>query len=159
MRVAAFIAAAGVALAGSVAFAQAVNYDFDRAADFSRFKTYTWVDGRKLSDDLNHQRVVNAIDSQLARKGFGKVDPSGHPDVFVTYHVSFEKDVEFNGSSTGFGPYGLGGNRRGTIRAQEILVGTVTVEMTNAATDKIVWRGAATMDIEGKSREARKEHQ
>jgi hypothetical protein len=157
MRIPVFIVAAGVALAGSVAFAQAVTYDFDRAADFSRFKTYTWVDGTRLSDDLNHQRVVNAIDSQLARKGFGKVDSSGNADVRVTYHIAVEKDVEFNGSSTGFGPYGLGGSRRGTVRAQEILVGTMIVEMTNAATNKVVWRGVATMDIDRDAKPEKRE--
>ena len=157
MRIAAFVVAAGLALAGSVASAQAVTYDFDRTADFSRFKTYTWVQGTNLNDELNHDRLVNAIDSQLARKGLGKVDPSADPDVVVAYHVAFEKDVEFNGSSTGWGPYGIGGNRRGTIRAQEILVGTVTVEMMNAATNKVVWRGVASMDVDRKATPQKRE--
>jgi uncharacterized protein DUF4136 len=157
MRIAAFVVAAGLALAGSVALAQAVTYDFDRTADFSKFKTYTWVQGTRVSDELNHERVVNAIDSQLARKGFGKVDSSGGPDVLVAYHIAFEKDVEFNGSSTGWGPYGLGGNRRGTVRAQEILVGTLTVEMMNAASNKVVWRGVASMDIDRRANPEKRE--
>jgi len=134
-----------------------VTYDFDRTADFSKFKTYTWVQGTRVSDELNHERVVNAIDSQLARKGFGKVDSSGGPDVLVAYHIAFEKDVEFNGSSTGWGPYGLGGNRRGTVRAQEILVGTLTVEMMNAASNKVVWRGVASMDIDRRANPEKRE--
>jgi hypothetical protein len=157
MRIAVFVVAAGLALAGSVAFAQAVTYDFDRSADFSKFKTYMWVQGTNLSDELNHQRVVNAIDSQLARKGFGKVDTNGGPDLLVAYHIAFEKDVEFNGSSTGWGPYGIGGIRRGTIRAQEILVGTLTVEMMNAASNKVVWRGVARMDIDRKANPEKRE--
>lgn len=36
-------------------------------------------------------------------------------------------------------------------------MGTVTVEMTNAATDKIVWRGAATMDIDTKANPEKRE--
>ena len=157
MRIAVCVVAAGLALGASVAFAQAVTYDFDRSADFSTFKTYTWVQGTNLSDELNHERVVNAIDAQLARKGFGKVDPNAGPDVLVAYRVAFERDLEFNGSSTGWGPYGLGGNRRGTIRAQEVLVGTLTVEMVNAATNKVVWRGIASMDIDRKANPEKRE--
>jgi hypothetical protein len=157
MRIAVFVVAAGLALGASVAVAQAVTYDFDKAADFSKFKTYAWVQGTGLTDELNHERVVNAIDSQLARKGFGTVDPNASPDVLVAYHVAFEQDVEFNGSSTGWGPYGLGGNRRGTVRAQEILVATLTVEMTNAATKKVVWRGIASMDIDRKANPEKRE--
>jgi hypothetical protein len=96
---------------------------------------------------LNHQRVVHAIDSQLARKGFGNVDERSAPDVLVAYHVTFAKDLEFNGSSSGWGPYGIG-SRTGTVRAQQALVGTLRVEMTNAATGKVVWRGIASMDID-----------
>jgi Domain of unknown function (DUF4136) len=157
MRIATtFVVAAGLALAGSVAFAQAVTYDFDRTADFSKFKTYAWVQGTNLRDELNHERVVNAIDAQLVRKGFGKVD-NANPDVLVAYHVTFERDVEFNGSSTGWGPYGIGASRRGTVRAQEVVVGTLTVEMMNAATRKVVWRGIASMDIDRKANPDKRE--
>jgi hypothetical protein len=53
-----------------------------------------WVQGTNLSDELNHQRVVNAIDSQLARKGFGKVDSNGGPDVLVAYHIAYPEKRE-----------------------------------------------------------------
>jgi uncharacterized protein DUF4136 len=147
MRFTTIVMAASVVLAGSVAFAQSVRYDFDRAADFSKFRTYTWVQGTNLSDGLNHERVVHAIDSQLARKGFGNVDENAAPDVLVAYYVPFERDLEFNGSSSGWGPYGIG-SRIGSVRAQEVLVGTLMVEMTDAATGKVVWRGIASMDID-----------
>ena len=59
-------------LAGSIAFGQTVTFDFDKAADFSKFKT---------------------VDSELARKGFVSVDADGGPDVLVAYRVSFERDA------------------------------------------------------------------
>lgn len=156
MRIAACVVAAGLTLGASIAFAQAVTYDFDRAADFSKFKTYAWVQGTNLSDELNHERVVNAIELQMARKGFSRLDQAD-PNVFVAYHVTFQKDVEFNGSSTGWGPYGIGGSRRGVVRAQEILVGTLTVEMSNAATGKVVWRGIASMDMDPRANPEKRE--
>jgi uncharacterized protein DUF4136 len=93
----------------------------------------------------------------MARKGLGKVNPNAGPDVLVAYHVAFEKDLEFNGSSIGWGPYGPGGNRRGTIRAQQVLVGTLTVELMNATTNKVVWRGVASMDIDRKANPEKRE--
>jgi len=41
------VGTAGLALLGTMALAQSVTYDFDKAADFSGFKTYSWVAGRR----------------------------------------------------------------------------------------------------------------
>ena len=146
MRIATCVVAT-LLLARSIGFAQTVTYDFDKAADFSSFKTYAWGQGTTLSDELNHERVVHAVDSELVRKGLVSAEPDGGSDVIVVYRVSFERDLEFNGSSTGWGPYGIG-SRIGSVRSQEILVGTLTVEMTNALSRKVVWRGIASMDID-----------
>ena len=61
MRFAPFAAAVGLLLSGTIAVAQSVNYDFDRSANFSAFKTYAWARGAELTDDLNHARVVRAM--------------------------------------------------------------------------------------------------
>ena len=52
-------------LLGTIAFAQNVTYDYDRAANFSNYKTYAWIRGTELTDELNHARVVRAIDAAL----------------------------------------------------------------------------------------------
>ena len=68
MRIATFATTASLALFGTIALAQTVNYDYDRAANFSRFKTYAWARGTELTDALNHGRVVRSIESQLGAK-------------------------------------------------------------------------------------------
>ena len=55
-----------------------MTYDYDRSADLSAIKTYAWVGGN-LEDELNDQRVVHAVDAQLAVKGLRRVEPSEHP--------------------------------------------------------------------------------
>lgn len=60
MRLVCFAAITGLFLLGSVAAAQRVTYDFEKAADSSRFKTYAWVHGTEIPDRLNHARVVAA---------------------------------------------------------------------------------------------------
>jgi hypothetical protein len=112
MRLATFVTTTCLALLGTIVFAQSVSYDFDRAANFSKFKTYSWVRGTNLNDDLNHQRIVRAIDAQLSVRGFSKVPPGVNSDVLVAYHASFDRNLEINAS--GWGGYRFAGPRSGT---------------------------------------------
>ncbi len=147
MRISTFAMAVGLALIGTIALAKSVSYDYDRGADFSRYKTYAWTRGTELTDELNHARVVRGVDAQLAAKGLTRVEPGGRPEVLVAYHASFERNVEINGFSHGWGPFGLGGDRTGSARIQPILVGTLVVDIVDARTNAIVWRAMASSDI------------
>ena len=146
-----FVNAASLALFGTIALAQNVTYDFDRTVNFSRFKTYSWVRGTNLTDELNHKRVVNAIDSQLVSKGMTKIDAGASPDLLVAYHATFDKDLQITGFSSGWGGYRFAANRTGTARAEEILVGTLAVDLVDATSKTIVWRGFATKEIDVKA--------
>lgn len=73
-----FLTGAVVALASVITFAQDVTYDYDRTANLSRFRTYSWAPGTPLSDPLNHARVISAIEREMAAKGLVKPE-SGAP--------------------------------------------------------------------------------
>jgi len=147
MRIATFATSVWLTLLGTMALAQSVTYDYDRAANFSNYKTYAWTRGIELTDELNHARVVRAIDAALAAKGLARVEPTGNPDVLVAYHASFDKNLEITGSAHGWGPFGLGGGRFGSARVQPVLVGTLVVDIADARTSAIVWRSLASSDI------------
>jgi hypothetical protein len=157
MRIKTLAAVASAMLLGTVLAAQTVTYDYDKAANFSKFKTYTWVRGTNVNDALNHQRIVRAVDAQLALKGFTKVETSGNPDVLVAYHASFDTNLRINGFSSGWGGYRLGGTRSGTATAEEIVVGTLIVDMVEAGTKTIVWRGTATKELDTKANAEKRE--
>lgn len=156
MRIPTLVGAA-VALLASTTLAQTITYDFDKAADFTRYKTYAWVRGTPLNDELNHKRIVNAVDTQLATKGLGKVEVSANPDLLVAYHASFNKNLQINGFSTGWGAYRFGANRSGSARVDEILIGTLVVDMVDAGTKTIVWRGSATKEVDVKANPEKRE--
>ena len=64
-----------LASAGS-AFAQDVRYNFDREADFTKFKTYKWVtikDAPKLSDLVDKQ-IKQTVEAELVKKGLTKTE-------------------------------------------------------------------------------------
>jgi Domain of unknown function (DUF4136) len=151
MRLTTLATTAGMLLMSAVALAQSVTYDYDKAADFSTFKTYAWVRGTNVPDELIHQRVVGSIDTQLAAKGLIKAADAATADVLVAYHASFDKDLQITGFSSGWGPYRFGGARSGTARAEEILVGTLVVDVVHARTKTIVWRGTAVKDVNVKA--------
>jgi hypothetical protein len=134
-------------LVATVALAQNVTYDYDRAANFADYRSYAWSRGTELADELNHTRVVRAIDAALVGKGLVRVETSANPDVLVAYHASFEKNLEITGSAHGWGPIGLGGDRFGSARVQPVVVGTLVVDISDARTNAIVWRSLASSDI------------
>jgi hypothetical protein len=149
MRLATITAAlAGVLAFGTTSYAQRISFDFDKSVRFGGFKTYAWVPGTNVPDQLVHRRVIDAVDVQLALKGMRKVAREERPDVLIAYHASFDKDVQITGFGSGWGGYRFGGMRSGTARAEEILVGTMVIDIVDAGTHNIVWRGTATEDID-----------
>ena len=147
MRTTTYLASACLMLLSTLALAQSVAYDYDRAANFAHYKTYAWTRGTELTDDLNHARVVRAIDGALVAKGLARVEPSANPDALVAYHASFDRNLEITGSAHAWGPFGLGGDRWGLARVQPVLVGTLVVDISDARTNAIVWRSLASSDI------------
>jgi len=100
------VAALALLLAPALAIAQKTSYDFDKAIDFTTFKTYGLKDGTKVGDKLIDDRIVAAIETELAAKGFTKSD---NPDVFVVYHLAFDSQKDISTYSSGYGGYGAYG--------------------------------------------------
>jgi hypothetical protein len=149
MRVAMLVGIAGMALLGSQAAAQDISYDYDKSADFTRYRTYAWVRGTEVKDEFNHRRIVSAIDAQLGARGMSKVDANAAPDLLVTYHAAFEREKEINGYGTGgWGAPRWGGMSSGTARVETITVGSLAVDLVDAKAGTIVWRGVASKDLD-----------
>ena len=146
MRIPMLVGLAGLLMATS-AVAQDVTWDYAKGTDFTRLKTYAWTAGQPLADPLNHQRIVSAIDAQLAASGFAKVDSAEHPDALVAYYAGFAKNFAINEFGSGWGGphFGSFTNR---ARLEEITVGSLVVDIIDASSSTIVWRGMASKDID-----------
>jgi hypothetical protein len=152
MRIVVFLSS--LALLGTVLLAQSVTYDFDKTANFSRFKTYAWTKGTPVPDELNHKRIVQAIDAQVSTKGMARVDTTAGPDVLVAYHASFDRNLQVNAIGVGWGPPAA---RSGSARVEEITVGTLAIDVVDAANRTIVWRGLASHDLDLKASPAKRD--
>jgi hypothetical protein len=128
--------------------AQDVTWDYAKDTDFTRFKTYAWVEGRVPLDPFNHQRIVGAVDAQLAAKGFTRVEPTENPDALVAYHAGFARNPEITGFGSGWGGYRYGGSWDVRARVNDVFVGTLIVDIVDAASHTIVWRGVASKQID-----------
>jgi hypothetical protein len=148
---------AGIAalfLVPALALAQKVSYDFNKSANFAAFKTYAHKDGTKVGQSLIDDRIVAAIDAVMAAKGFMKAD--SNPDVFVVYHVAFDKEKDISTFSSGGGGYGAygwgwGGGWAGgtsTTQVRDILIGTLVIDMADAKQNQIAWRGMGVKEID-----------
>ena len=63
-----------VSLTGlATSFAQQVQTDFDHRTDFSQYRTYNW-EQVKPANSLWTSRIKNAVDQQLAAKGWALAD-------------------------------------------------------------------------------------
>ena len=141
-----------ILLAPALMLAQKTSYDYEKSADFKSFKTYAFKDGTKVGQPLIDNRIVEAIETQLATKGLSKDE--ANPDMFVVYHVAFDKqkDISTFSSGGGYGPYGwgwgggwAGGSTHTSVR--DILVGTLVIDMADAKKNQMVWRGMGVKEV------------
>lgn len=133
----------------AVLIAQKTSFDYDKTATFSAFKSYALKDGTNVGDPLIDNRIVAAIEKQLAAKGLTKTDAK--PDLTVMYHVAFDKQKDISAFSTGGGPYGYrwgGGWGSTDVRVKDILVGTLVIDIADANKGEVVWRGMGVKEVD-----------
>ena len=144
------IAFLGMVLFASVSFAQQVKTDYDRAADFSQLKTYSW-EKVQTQDPLWIDRIKAAVNGALAAKGLTPVESGG--DISIVAMEITQSHRTLNTFYDGFG----GGWRWGggfgdaTTTVDTYKVGTLVVDLFETNTKKLVWRGSASDTLSDKS--------
>lgn len=143
----------GLVLLATPAFAQKVNTDFDKSADFSKYRTYAWIETKNpAKSDLNHRRIIELVEQQLAAKGFQKAT-GGTPDVYVVYNAGLKERVSVQGYDYGYGGMGWGRyGGGGMVRYDQYidLEGTLIVDLVDANRKEMVWRGTAVDTLSDK---------
>jgi len=124
----------------AVISAQKVNVDSDPAAPFATYRTYAWTAGTPAPNALNEDRLHASLDARLAGRGLTMKTTA--PDVIVATHVSTKERQELVASGFGYGPWWGGGY--GTASVETYVDGTLIVDLYDAHTKKMVWRGVAT---------------
>jgi len=136
------------------AFAQHIQTDFDHQANFSQYKTYSWQQ-IKAADSLWDSRIKNAVDAQLAAKGWTQVDSGGDVAVVAIKTTQTQRSLQtfYDGFGGGWGwrRFGGGGFGESTTTEQDYKEGTLVVDLFDAKTKQLIWRGSAEDTLSSKA--------
>jgi Domain of unknown function (DUF4136) len=165
---------------GSLAFvfllascASTAHIEKDDNTDFSKFKTFAWIDkdgegkhDHNKSNDLTEQKIREAVSKEL-EKSAGWKESKSRPDVLLSYDVLVEKTVQQKSdpvysrpfTRTYYNPYArrfvnvyypsqFMGYDKYDVPARE---GTVTITMIDAKTEKTVWQGWTTDEVNSRN--------
>jgi hypothetical protein len=142
-----------LALLGST-FAQHVQTDFDHQANFSQYKTYSWQE-IKPPNSLWDARIKNAVDAQLAGKGWTQVASGGDVAVVAIKTSQTQRTLQTFydsfGGGWGWRRFGGGGFGDSTTTEQDYKVGTLVVDFYDAKTKQLIWRGSAQDTLSDKA--------
>jgi hypothetical protein len=145
----------------------------DENADFGQYKTFAWIDkdgegkhDRNRSNDLTEQKVREAVSKELEKSSDWK-ESKNHPDILLSYDVLVERTTQQRSdpvysqpfSRTFYNPYSrrvinvyypsrFVGYDEYNVPSKE---GTITISMIDAKTDKTVWQGWATDEVNSKN--------
>ena len=134
------------------ALAQQVKTDFDHQANFSQYKTYSWQT-IKPANSLWDARIKSAVDAQLAAKGWTQVDSGGDVAIVAigTSHTERTLQTFYDGMGGGWRWRGFGGMGEATTTEQDYKEGTLVVDMYDAKTKQLIWRGSAEDALSNKA--------
>ncbi|MFD2570906.1 DUF4136 domain-containing protein [Spirosoma soli] len=139
-----------------------VTVDSNSNIDFNKYKTFAWMDSDVKAgqnplyyNQLATESVENTMGRVLSEKGLKEV--KSKPDLIVGYHFFVEDKTRtvatpnsaFYGPYAGWGRWGYGGWGPGwwgwggqQYTQEQYQAGTLVVDMVDARTRKLVWRGS-----------------
>ena len=148
--------------------ASTAHIEKDKAADFTKYKTYAWAEKpetketkKEMKNGLTETNIRNSVNEQLQKIGWKEVN--ANPDIMVNYELLVDKaekeqkDAVYSPSytrsyynrytgrvNTYYYPSQFSGYDTYTTTVKE---GTVTITMIDNKTDKAVWQGWTTSEL------------
>src|SRR5438270_7194089 len=138
----------------AVSSAQQVKTDYDRSANFSQYKTYSWQKVQ-TQDPLMVDRIKAAVNTTLQEKGLTPVASGG--DIAIVAMETTKNQQTLNTFYDGFGGgwgwrrFGGGGFGDATTTTENYKVGTLVVDLFDATGKTLIWRGSASDTLSDKS--------
>jgi hypothetical protein len=142
----------GIVVSVTCLFAKVI-VDYDHAVSFGKYHTYSWI-GVNVQEPLWNDRVTNAIDGQLAAKGWRKIESGGDASISVVgaTHTQQTLDTFYSGGfGGGWGHRGWigGGPGFATTTVERTPVGTLHVDIFDSQSKKVIWHGDCTDSLTG----------
>ena len=128
----------------TISFAQVVRTDYDRNANFSQYKTFSF-EKIQTRNQLFVDRITSAISSALTAKGLSQVSSGGDISIVAMEMTKTQQTLNtfYDNFGGGWGWRG-GGDDFGeaTTTTDTYKVGTLVVDLFDANSKKLIWRGS-----------------
>jgi hypothetical protein len=142
---------AAIGIASGCATTMSVSSHVDRNLDFAQYRTFDWGpadalptgDPRLDRDPFFKDHVQGAVERELAVRGI-EMTSSGTPDLLIHYHANISERIDVNRVDQRYGYC-----RAGDCPADSIWyeAGTLVLDLMDARTNKLVWRGWAQNSV------------
>jgi hypothetical protein len=137
-----------LALAGAGCAARHAGSYIERSADFAQYRSYDWAppdplppeDPRLAENAYFQDYVEGAVQRGLAEKGFGD-EPVPDPDLLIHYHASVTRRIAVDPFDRARG--GACYDEACGVRVMEFDAGMLILDVLDARTGRLVWRGWA----------------
>ena len=135
-----------------------VYSDFDPTAvdEMKAYKSYSWLPAPKSkgksADQLIAKRIMMVTDEALVKKGYERAQTSA-PDFLIGWHGAVDSKLQYSTVNTYYG-YGWGywgGVGASQTYATEYHEGSLIIDIVDAKSNELVWRGVAQAEVYPKS--------
>jgi hypothetical protein len=145
------VAAAALVTAGCATMN--VSAHIDRGANFTPYLTYDWGppdalptgDPRLDNNPFFRDYLMGAVEKQLGTRGFKRAVSHDAADLLVHYHASVNQRVEVYGVDAQHGYC----YKDCEPQVMDYEQGTLVIDIVDARTKKVVWRGWAQDSMTG----------
>jgi hypothetical protein len=143
-----------ILLLAVVVRADRVTTDRDHTVNFAKYKTFMWIHAADTNEPFMQQRIMNSVNTQLKIRGLRQVSEGA--DLAVGANLATEEkntwETYYSGSDWGWG----GGWATTEVKTYE--VGTLTVDLFDAESHKMVWQGVGVDKISSKPEHEAKDY-
>jgi hypothetical protein len=129
-----------ICLISTIAAAQQVSVNYNRNQSFAQYHTYAWGsnNANQVRNSILAQVAQQDINSALQGKGLRMVQENQNPDLIVTGNGGMRQQTSYSA----WGMRGIGGGMGG-ITPEQSVEATLIVDLYEAKTQSLVWRGIA----------------
>jgi hypothetical protein len=145
----------GIAIAAAAAVSLAacamtrVNASLERGMSFAQYTSYAWAaedrfstgDPRLDNNEFFERRLQTDVERVLAARGYEKASPATAA-LIVHYHASVNQKMDVNALDR---QYGYCEQCHSSIYD----AGTITIDLVDARTNRLVWRGWSEGTLDG----------
>jgi hypothetical protein len=140
-------------ITSAIAVGQTVSVNYNHSQSFAAYHTYAWasnnanqiqnsilaqVDANQIQNSILAQVAQTDIDNAMSAKGFTKVTEDKNPDIILLASGGMKQQTSYSA----WGMRGIGGGMGG-ITPQQNVEATLIVDLHDAKSQSLVWRGIA----------------